>query len=353
MTLRGVFFCGFAALSIGAVGALWAFDTLAINAVVSGPTAMFLLACAAFVNIGVLAAVGILFLILARSIARPVRELSDAAAAFAKDGSHLPVSVSRATPREVRTLAANFANLIATLETEHTHDADISRMKSDFISTAAHQIRTPLTGIRWALEALAKSGLTQDQKPLVDNAVEKSHELVEIIKTLLDISSIESGKYQYKFEPVDLAKMAQQVTRDMAPMAAERQVSATFYNEQPVPPVRADEERVRWIVNNLVENALRYTPAGGSVRVWLERLGDRALLKVSDTGIGIKPEDRANIFSRFYRGENARAKESAGNGLGLYIARNIAKDHGGDLNFADNPSGQGTTFTLSLPLARG
>jgi two-component system sensor histidine kinase BaeS len=136
-------------------------------------------------------------------------------------------------------------------------------------------------------------------------------------------------------------------------MAAERQVSATFFNERPVPPVRADEERVRWIVNNLVENALRYTPAGGSVRVWLEQLGDRVLLKVSDTGIGIRPEDRANIFSRFYRGENARAKESAGNGLGLYIARNIAKDHGGDLNFADNPSGQGTTFTLSLPLARG
>ncbi len=203
-------------------------------------------------------------------------------------------------------------------------------MKSDFISTAAHQLRTPLTGIRWALEALNKQDITEDQRALVASATDKSRQLVAIVGTLLDISSIESGKYKYEFAPVNLVSLAESVTHDMAPMAAERQVTLIFVRgEVRVPDVRADKERIKWIVNNLVENAVRYTPSGGSIRVSAETVGSQVFLRVHDTGIGINNADKSGIFERFYRGENARAKENEGNGLGLYISRQILDVHGG------------------------
>ena len=96
-------------------------------------------------------------------------------------------------------------------------------------------------------------------------------------------------------------------------------------------PIRADKEQIRWILNNLIENAIRYTPSNGRVSVWADMLGrGKVLIHVSDTGIGIPESDRSNIFERFYRASNAVAKENEGNGLGLYIARTVAKDHGGD-----------------------
>lgn len=351
MSLRSLFLATFTVLALGAAGALWAFNTYAVTSVAIGPVAEFIITAATFVGICVLVIIGILFTFLIRVIARPLHELQRAIAAFAKDGTRTPFTASSFSPTEIRSLESGFIDLTTAVDASRERDKDISLMKSDFISTAAHQIRTPLTGIRWALEALQQSALTPEQQPLVQNATDKSHELVAIMKTLLDTSSVESGKYTYVFRPLDLAAMAADVTRDMEPMAKERQVSLTFLAGDPVPPVRADAERVKWIVNNLVENALRYTPAGGTVRLTLNQDSGRVSLHVADSGIGIRKEDKPNIFERFYRGENARAKENAGNGLGLYIARNIAKDHGGTLEFADNPGGSGTIFTLTLPVA--
>jgi signal transduction histidine kinase len=136
------------------------------------------------------------------------------------------------------------------------------------------------------------------------------------------------------------------------PLAAQTQVNLQYdKDESALPPARGDRERIKWILNNLVENAIRYTPAGGSVHVSASTAPGRIQIRVRDTGIGIAPKDRGNIFERFYRAENAVSKENKGSGLGLYIARTIATDHGGDLNFTQNTEGPGTTFTLSLPTA--
>jgi NtrC-family two-component system sensor histidine kinase KinB len=228
----------------------------------------------------------------------------------------------------------------------------MSRVKSDFISTAAHQLRTPLTGIRWALEALAKEDLTENQKALVESAQSKGKDLVTTVGTLLDISSIESGKHTYHFESVAMTDLAAHVVQDLLPSAQERKVSLTLTPpEQVLPLARADRTQITWVLTNLVENAVRYTPSGGTATVSFGSIAERVFVYVRDTGIGIPEKDRNNIFERFYRGGNAIAKENAGNGLGLYIARTIATDHGGDLSFANNPEGPGTTFTLSLPIA--
>jgi len=351
MSLWGLLALFYIILAAASGGSAWFFLTHVLPGVVTGPDYIYL----SWVVIGlvslVLVCVAALFIALGRLIARPLHGLVAAMQAFAVSGTHTAIPVPHGAPHEMRALVGAFADMAQRIDTAHSHDAEISRVKSDFISTAAHQLRTPLTAIRWAIEALQKSGLTPDQTALVDNAVAKSKELVAIVGTLLDISSIESGKYQYKFAGVDLAKLAEGVARDFGHLANEKQVSLFFANDgKPVPPVRADEERITWILNNLVENAVRYTPAGGSVRVTLEASGDRVYLRVRDTGIGIPANERGNIFERFYRAGNAIAKENEGNGLGLYIARQIAVDHGGDLSFAANPEGPGTTFTLSIPV---
>lgn len=295
--------------------------------------------------------VSLLFYALGKYIALPIRMVTTAMQSFAQTGERPgPLTLGWA-PREVRSLAEEFTKFTESVDEVHKHDTEISRVKSDFISTAAHQLRTPLTGIRWALEALQMEQLTESQKTLLASAVEKSHQLVAVVGTLLDISSIESGKYKYDLKLTELDQIVGEVTQDFEPLAVKSNVSLLFEKSgEGSAKVSVDRERIRWVLNNLVENAIRYTPAGGSVRVTTELAPGRAYVKVRDTGIGIAQEDKGNIFERFYRAPNAIAKENGGNGLGLYIARTIATDHGGDLNFETNKEGPGTTFTLSLPL---
>lgn len=286
-----------------------------------------------------------------RLIVAPLVALTTAMATFTENQSltRLP-PLSRIT--ELQELTRAFIAYTNGVEAVHARDKEISRVKSDFISTAAHQLRTPLTGIRWALEALQKDQLTQEQHALVESAVGKSRDLVGIVGTLLDISSIESGKHQYRFEPIAIDQLAATVAQDFAPMAQEHSVTVSVVPPPaPLPPARADRQQITWVLNNLIENAIRYTPAGGTATVSFAQVPDRVQVLVRDTGIGIPQKDRNNIFERFYRAENAIQKENGGNGLGLYIARTIATDHGGDLHFENNAEGPGTTFTLSLPVA--
>jgi signal transduction histidine kinase len=302
------------------------------------------------VTAAALAVIGLLFILLSFVTARPVKKLTNAVLAFSEHGEHMAVVVPQYAPSEIKKLMRAFITFEDSVEATHEHDTQISKVKSDFISTAAHQFRTPLTGIRWALEALGNSELTEEQRTLIANATEKSKELVGIVGALLDISAIESGKYQYRFADTDIVLLVESVVNDFKQGASERHISLTFDRGESIPLITADKERLKWVLTNLVENAVKYTPEGGAVHVTVALGRERVLVSVRDTGIGIQDADRANIFERFYRGKNAAAKENEGNGLGLYIARTVANDHGGDLNFKPNEEGPGTLFTLSLPV---
>lgn len=304
--------------------------------------------------VSVLLAIGT-FWVIGATVAKPLKNLVSAMDTYAQTGEYVEMGDVEGAPTEIQSLHNSFSAFINRAAESHKHDTEVSRVKSDFISTAAHQLRTPLTGIRWALEALEKEQLTENQRALIVSAKDKSKDLVAIVGTLLDISAIESGKYQYVFETVDMEKLLESMVQDFGPVAAQKQISLFYSHEhkegEVIPSARADRERIKWVLNNLIDNALQYTPAGGSVRLSLDVSERRLFIRVKDNGIGIPAEDRASIFERFYRAQNAVTKQQKGNGLGLYIARTIATDHGGDLSFAGNEDGAGTTFTLALPVA--
>ncbi len=346
--------CGFTLLAFqiiwGLLGGLLPYSILVFG--VEAPSAFILYICAGLLYALIALLFVWLYLFITRAIIKPVKTIGLAMNEFAQHNRQMPLPHLDKSIIEVSSFVEAFQEYTNNVERVHNRDMEVSRMKSDFISTAAHQLRTPMTGIRWALEALQTSGLNADQQVLVDSAVTKSRDLVTIIGTLLDISAIESGKYKYKFEPVNMSDVLEEITRDFSPLAQTRQVTLYYEkSEVPLAKAKADRERIKWVLNNLVENAIRYTPAGGTVRVFMDAGLGRIFIHVKDSGIGIKEGDRASIFERFYRAQNAIQKENSGNGLGLYIARTIATDHGGDLNFEGNKDGAGTTFTFSLPVA--
>ncbi len=346
MLLRTLFIYLFTFFVIIGYGIIWLFGQIIPIYQVEYLSALL------FVSLFLLVIAG-LFLLLIHVLGKPLHTLSKAIDSFATGKGWTPVFMSRLTPKEIRLLIAAFIKLTERVKMTHKRDVEVARVKSDFISTAAHQLRTPLTGIRWALEALEQdSNLSEEQKTLVKNAVDKSHDLVSIVNTLLDISSIESGKYRYTFVSINMDDVLQKTVQDFQHLAHGRGVILEY--KPPTKRIfsaRADRERIQWVLNNLIENAIRYTPSGGYVTVSTGMIGkNMVLVRVHDTGIGIAPGDRSSIFERFYRAGNAIAKESSGSGLGLYIARTIATDHGGDLNFSANTDGVGTTFTFSLPV---
>ncbi len=297
--------------------------------------------------------IAVLFLVIVRIVVRPIDNLITAMNISIQKNKRESVTLPRFAPKEMHALVLAFINLSERVEDAHKSTSGGTSIKSDFISTAAHQLRTPITGIRWALEALAQDiNLNEEEKSLVKDAGSKSRALVSIINTLLNVSSIESGGYHYTFSSVDIEKLSQTTIQDLQYLAHEHGVTLEHKTSQDTLPVRADVGRIGWILSNVIENAIRYTPKGGRVTVCSEVVdGKKVLTHISDTGIGISPEDSPNIFQRFYRAGNAIAKENAGNGLGLYIARTIAVDHDGELSFSANANGKGTTFTLSLPTA--
>ena len=333
-------------------GGLWFFVHSVLPQVVSGTVYLFVASKSIALVAMTLLLTGVLFLAFGQFIVRPIRRLTEAIIAFAARGEQLPIPIPLTTPREIRELIGAFGQLTAQVQAANERNKEAARVKGDFITTAAHQLRTPLTAVRWSLEALSSSPLSDDQRMLVNSALEKGKDLVAIVGTLLDISSIESGKYKYQFVPTDMLAILNAIAYDFEPLTKKKGVALTVKAPaQPVPKARADADRIKWVLNNLIENAIRYTPEGGVVELSLDSGFGKVFARVRDTGIGIPMKDRNNIFERFFRAGNAIAKENEGNGLGLYIARQVARDHGGELSFAPNDSGHGTTFTLALPSA--
>ncbi len=251
-------------------------------------------------------------------------------------------------------LLESFSDVARRIEVAIEHDKVVSQTKSDFISTTAHQFRTPLSGINWALGSILSGGenLTEEQRTLIERSVEKTKELVAIVGELLGAASIEQGKLGFHREEFSLKEEIEKTLEEERQMALKNKITISFEHEdEDYPSVYVDRERIRWVIRNLIENAMRYGKEGGSVVVTLMKDRSKLTVSVKDDGIGISPEEQQHIFEKFFRGEEAKRKRNDGSGIGLFIIKNIINYHGGRMWF-ESVEGVGTTFFFTVPLAR-
>ncbi len=224
------------------------------------------------------------------------------------------------------------------------------RRQREFVADASHELRTPMAIIRASAELLDRelAGAPGDTRELVGNVLSESDRMGRLVEDLLTLARADSGEMDLERKSFDLAQVAEGVARKVGLLAREKGVALDTHLP-PALPVTGDATRLEQLLLILLDNAVKYTPAGGRVTLTANPHRDRVELAVSDTGIGIPPEDRERIFDRFYRVDKARSRAAGGTGLGLAIARWIVDAHGGAIR-VDSTPGQGSTFTVSLPV---
>ncbi len=229
----------------------------------------------------------------------------------------------------------------------------LDKVKSEFLSMAAHQLRTPLAAIKWSLSMFkdsAKRQLDNSQIAMLDKAYRANERLVNLVNDLLNVSRIEEGRMSYELERINLVDFLDKTSKDFCPQCDAIGVKFSFKG---VPEgkeyfANLDKEKFRLALQNIVDNAIRYNRPGGRVDIAVEEEKDFYRIIVADTGIGIPSEQQSQLFEKFFRASNARKTDIEGTGLGLFIAKAIVKEHGGEISFTSK-EGQGTTFVISLP----
>jgi two-component system, OmpR family, phosphate regulon sensor histidine kinase PhoR len=255
-------------------------------------------------------------------------------------------------PEVVEALQA-ISGLVAQVLERRRAAADAQRLKDEFFALVSHELRTPLTSIVGYLELLIEEEageISPDQRRFLGVIERNARRLQRLVGDLLFAAQVEAGTLSLDRESVDLEEVVREAVATGRPRADRAQVELVA-DTGDVPPVEGDPDRLGQVVDNLVSNAIKFTPAGGRITVRLCRQDGRARIEVQDTGIGIPAAEQARLFERFYRASSATERSIPGIGLGLSISRAIAEAHGGAIVF-ESQEGSGTTFTVELPIAR-
>jgi signal transduction histidine kinase len=258
---------------------------------------------------------------------------------------------------EIARLGATFDEMAAQLQSAFQRERELESSRRNLIATISHDLRTPLATTRAMVEALTDRVVTEPSE--VDRYLNlirtETQHLSRLIDDLFWLSQIESGTLELRRVPTQVPMLVEQTLDAYHAQAAERGVSLEVDERPGIPAIHADPDQLQRVLRNLVDNALRYTPSGGVVRVETQLYGDSVCVSVSDTGPGLAPAEMERIFDQFYRGERARSraaqsgKQVAGAGLGLAIARALVQAHGGRIWAAASRSG-GAAFHFALPL---
>jgi two-component system phosphate regulon sensor histidine kinase PhoR len=228
----------------------------------------------------------------------------------------------------------------------------LEKVRKDFVANVSHELRTPLTSIKGYVEALLDGALSNpvQAEPFLQIILKQADRLNLIIEDLLQLSQIESGQVEFKREPVALAGLVERTLAMIKPLADKKRHAMHLLLPPDLPAVLGDEERLGQVMSNLLDNAVKYTPEGGTIDVSGRRVGaGHVEISVADTGVGIPPPDRPRVFERFYRVDKARSRELGGTGLGLSIVKHIVEAHQGTI-WVEGNDPFGSRFVLRLPI---
>lgn len=236
-----------------------------------------------------------------------------------------------------------------------TKEKMVDQMKSEFVSVASHQLRTPLAAIKWTLEMFRNGDLgelTNEQKEFIEKSFVSNERMITLVDDLLNISRIEEGILKHSFTNVVASDYLGTLLFENRAAAAHKSLSLEYYDEVPKGTrIIIDPEKFRMAVQNLLDNAFKYTPAGGKVVIKASTDPNQLFLQISDTGVGIPDDQKEKIFSKFFRAANVVKLQTEGSGLGLFIVKSIIERHHGTISYISE-EGHGTTFTLTLPLPK-
>lgn len=305
-------------------------------------------------------------LLIARSIARPVRLLGFAAQQFGE--GNFSARAPDAGADEISRLGAGFNAMAGRLEERETRMAELDSLKSEFVSSVSHELRTPLTTIKALTRLLMRDGLEDaKRREYLDTISVECDRQIDLVLNLLDLSRLEGGVFRITHERVDVVELVSSVVKSEARAAEKRGHDLSFEPAGEIPRACADPKALRRVLSNVVENAIKYTPDGGRIRVAARAEGEEVLISVKDNGRGIPPEDVPVLFDKFHRGRPAPHSEVmrnattddefledadvSGVGLGLYLGRNVMEQMGGRIS-VESEVGRGSRFTLHLPAWR-
>lgn len=287
---------------------------------------------------------------ISRNISKPLSVLTDAVRRIGEGNLKVKIRVYRKD--EIGVLGDFFNDMVGRIRETQDRQEEISRLKTEFISVAAHQLRTPLSVMKWALHAVIDGDLgkvPKSQKEILDKAAIANESMINLVHNLLDAARIEEGRFGYTFKHVDLVEFLGKVITEKKIFAEGKSITLVANkNITGSAIINGDTDRLSIAFSNIIDNAIKYTAAGGTVEVGMQTAESAVTVSIRDSGIGIAPEDKSRLFTKFYRGSNVVHMETEGTGLGLFITKNIVLSHGGEIWF-NSEKAHGTTFFIKFP----
>jgi len=279
-------------------------------------------------------------ILLSRSVSAPLSKLADAARSIGRRDLSRRVEVRGS--QEIQEVAQAFNEMAADLQQAET-------LRQNLLADVAHELRTPITVIQGNLQAILDDVYELD-KAEIAQLYDQTRQLTHLVDDLRELAQAEARQLPLDMVPVDLSILASDVTAIYESIAEAQEIQLQTQISDGLPLIQGDRARLMQCLQNLLSNAFRHTPAGGTVTLSVQ-LKEKVLeIGVQDSGSGIAPEHLPHVFDRFYRVDPARARETGGTGLGLAITRAIIENHGGTISAASGGEGQGSTFTIHLPI---